>query len=118
MCDFTNVPILWFKTGPLVFLNVFLADIDDCAVQPCYNGGTCIDAVNDYTCICAVGYTGKNCIVSRNSVDVSKIILYKYFSLVNGLPEANCSLCIKTVIFFTAGVLCLEKFQTNTLVFK
>ena len=75
MCDFTNFPMLWLKTDPLVFF-VFLADIDDCADQPCHNGGTCIDGVNDYTCVCAVGYTGKNCIVGRNSVDVSKIILY------------------------------------------
>ena len=67
---------------------VLLADIDDCAVQPCLNGGTCIDAVNDYTCICAVGYTGKNCSVGRNSMDVSKIILYYMYSFINGLPEA------------------------------
>lgn len=39
----------------------FFLDIDDCAGQPCLNGGTCIDRLNDYTCICAVGYHGKNC---------------------------------------------------------
>ena len=55
------------------FLFVFTADIDDCAVQPCLNGGTCIDAVNDYTCNCAVGYTGKNCSVGKNSMAMSKV---------------------------------------------
>ena len=38
-----------------------LSDIDDCADQPCQNGGNCIDAVNDFTCNCAAGYSGKNC---------------------------------------------------------
>ena len=38
-----------------------LSDTDDCANRPCENGGTCIDAVDDYTCNCTAGYTGKNC---------------------------------------------------------
>ncbi|KAI4904567.1 hypothetical protein NFI96_019006 [Prochilodus magdalenae] len=28
---------------------------------PCQNGGTCQDGLNDYTCTCPPGYTGKNC---------------------------------------------------------
>ena len=51
-----------------IFFFVLTADIDDCAVQPCLNGGTCIDAVNDYSCNCVDGYTGKNCSVGKNSV--------------------------------------------------
>ena len=35
--------------------------MDNCANAPCANGGTCMDAVNDYTCKCAPGYTGKDC---------------------------------------------------------
>ena len=49
------------------FIFVFTADIDDCVDQPCQNGGTCMDEVNDYNCICADGYTGKNCSISKNS---------------------------------------------------
>ena len=40
---------------------VILSDIDDCANQPCQNGANCTDAVNDFTCNCAAGYSGKNC---------------------------------------------------------
>ena len=54
---------------------VFTVDIDDCAVQPCLNRGTCIDAVNDYTCLCVDGYTGKNCSVGKNSVSVSDSVM-------------------------------------------
>ena len=45
---------------------LFSADIDNCVDQPCLNGGTCIDSVNDFTCVCAVGYTGKNCSIGKN----------------------------------------------------
>ena len=55
---------------------LFLADIEDCVDQPCLNGGTCIDAVNDYTCICVNGYTGKNCSVGKNKASV--LILSNY----------------------------------------
>ena len=36
-------------------------DVDDCAGDPCQNGGTCIDGVNAYTCTCATGFEGTNC---------------------------------------------------------
>ncbi|KAJ0180839.1 hypothetical protein K1T71_002924 [Dendrolimus kikuchii] len=36
-------------------------NIDECAPQPCRNGGTCLDAINDYHCNCYPAYTGKNC---------------------------------------------------------
>ena len=54
---------------------VILADIDDCANQPCQNGGNCTDAVNDYTCNCAAGYSGKKCSVGEDKFHCL-IILY------------------------------------------
>ncbi|XP_030845526.1 protein crumbs homolog 2-like [Strongylocentrotus purpuratus] len=36
-------------------------DIDECASQPCLNGGTCTDGVNSYSCSCATRYSGMNC---------------------------------------------------------
>lgn len=35
--------------------------VDDCAPNPCLNGGTCADGVNTFTCTCAAGYTGTTC---------------------------------------------------------
>ena len=46
-----------------------LADINDCADQPCQNGGNCTDAVNNYTCNCVAGYSGKNCSVGEYKFD-------------------------------------------------
>ncbi|XP_053395980.1 fibropellin-1-like [Mercenaria mercenaria] len=36
-------------------------DIDDCSPNPCQNGATCVDQVNNYTCTCNLGYTGRDC---------------------------------------------------------
>ena len=57
--------MLWFKTDTLV-CSLYIADIDDCVGQPCQNGATCIDAVNNYTCNCVDGYTGRNCSIGKN----------------------------------------------------
>ena len=36
-----------------------------CHSEPCQNGGSCTAGVNDYTCNCVAGFTGKNCSVSE-----------------------------------------------------
>lgn len=38
-----------------------LADINDCSKNPCHNGGTCRDLVNDFFCECKNGWKGKTC---------------------------------------------------------
>ena len=36
-------------------------DIDECATDPCDNDATCINEINDFTCICQAGFTGRQC---------------------------------------------------------
>ena len=33
-------------------------NIDDCIGQPCENGATCIDGIQDFKCECANGFEG------------------------------------------------------------
>lgn len=39
----------------------FFIDSDDCTPNPCVNGGSCTDQVNNYLCQCPPGYNGVNC---------------------------------------------------------
>jgi len=47
-------------------MNIHLADIDECASNPCRNGGTCIDHVYYYTCMCPGDFGGTNCDIGKH----------------------------------------------------
>ena len=34
---------------------------DDCTEGTCLNGGTCVDGVRDFECVCLEDFTGRNC---------------------------------------------------------
>ena len=36
-------------------------DVDDCQNGPCLNGGTCLDRLNDFHCICPRQFGGRRC---------------------------------------------------------
>jgi len=39
-------------------------NVDDCVNHMCQNGGTCVDGVSGYSCLCPSDYSGKFCEVS------------------------------------------------------
>lgn len=49
--------------GVRACVNIFCAsrftDIDDCLPNPCHNNGVCLDGDGQFTCKCAIGWTGK-----------------------------------------------------------
>uniref|UniRef100_A0A8C6P6F5 Neurogenic locus notch homolog protein 1 n=1 Tax=Nothobranchius furzeri TaxID=105023 RepID=A0A8C6P6F5_NOTFU len=49
-------------TSPLLTLGTMCnINIDECATNPCQNGGTCIDGINSFTCGVFLCVTGENC---------------------------------------------------------
>lgn len=51
----SNIAFPW-----ITFLS-FPSDINECASSPCLNGGTCVDEVNQFSCVCAKGWAGATC---------------------------------------------------------
>ncbi|NXK96736.1 NCAN protein, partial [Formicarius rufipectus] len=60
------------------------ADIDDCLSSPCQNGGTCIDEVNSFVCLCLPSYGGSRCEKDTEGCDHNwhkfQGHCYRYFS--------------------------------------
>jgi len=42
-------------------VRVWRVEMDECASDPCQNGGTCVDLINGYQCRCTDQFTGVNC---------------------------------------------------------
>ncbi|KAK6304960.1 hypothetical protein J4Q44_G00237400 [Coregonus suidteri] len=42
-------------------------EIDECESNPCRNGGSCIDRLNRFWCVCLHGYSGPFCDTSKQS---------------------------------------------------
>ncbi|XP_067894478.1 fibulin-7-like [Heterodontus francisci] len=45
----------------------FCKNVNECASNPCLNGGICVDDVNRYACLCRAGWGGYNCHLTLNS---------------------------------------------------
>ena len=95
--------------------NLNISDIDDCANNPCQNGATCRDQVNNYTCTCADGYTGTNC---NSSMLYNNFIPLRYLSVTqtkthmknNNIQRLHCHL-LYTVL---QDYVLIKKLITNT----
>lgn len=51
-------------------LILFSADINECSVNRCKNGGTCENTPGSFVCRCPPGWTGQHCEFGTNAVSV------------------------------------------------
>ena len=57
-----------------IYMLLIFSEVDECASEPCFNGGLCVDAVNEYQCDCLDGYDGINCQTGKwNNLTIEKI---------------------------------------------
>ena len=49
-------------------LKSLFVDINECASNPCQNGGSCTDQINGYVCHCVDGYLGINCETGNHAI--------------------------------------------------
>ena len=52
-----------------------LSDIDDCQGSPCHTDATCLDHVNNFTCVCQPGFTGQLCDQGKSEVRMANHVL-------------------------------------------
>ncbi|XP_050009984.1 aggrecan core protein [Alexandromys fortis] len=45
------------------------ADIDECLSSPCLNGATCVDAIENFTCLCLPSYGGDLCEIDQEQCE-------------------------------------------------
>lgn len=45
----------------MCFFSIFLLDVDECKLVFCNNGGICENDVENFMCICFVGFIGMFC---------------------------------------------------------
>lgn len=49
-------------------------NIDECAGDPCHNGGTCQDGINGFSCRCPEGYHDPTCLSEVDECDSNPCI--------------------------------------------
>ena len=51
-------------------------NIDECASYPCSNGGTCVDGIYSYACVCPAGYRGQCKDLVNNILEIAQEIQF------------------------------------------
>ncbi|XP_077580788.1 cadherin EGF LAG seven-pass G-type receptor 2-like [Stigmatopora nigra] len=65
-------------------------DVDECASEPCMNGGFCLNYVDRFECACELNYSGVHC-----QMDVSDFYIYVFLGLWQNLFQLMSYLIIR-----------------------
>ncbi|XP_061550448.1 protein crumbs homolog 1-like [Phycodurus eques] len=65
-------------------------DVDECASDPCMNGGFCLNYINRFECVCDLNYSGIHC-----QIDISDFYIYVFLGLWQNLFQLASYLIIR-----------------------
>ncbi|KAM9790328.1 protein crumbs homolog 1-like [Syngnathus typhle] len=65
-------------------------DMDECASDPCLNGGFCLNYINRFECVCDLNYSGIYC-----QIDISDFYIYVFLGLWQNLFQLVSYLIIR-----------------------
>ena len=65
-------------------------NINECARNPCQNGGTCNDLIGTYSCTCPPGFAGMNCQININECHLRNRCMHGS-TCVDGINSYSCT---------------------------
>ena len=66
------------------------SDVNNCAQNPCFNGGVCIDGPNWYRCKCKPGFAGVDCLININECSSSPCVPSIGAKCIDGINGYKC----------------------------
>lgn len=64
ICEGKTIHFGYKKVNKCITRILLYAEVNECASNPCQNGGSCSDFVGRYSCSCVQGYSGYSCEIS------------------------------------------------------
>ena len=82
-----RVRLSWHYLCPLTSNPRCETEVDECSSSPCLNGGSCVDRLNRFLCLCPAGFSGSHC---ETSVCITLFSPHFLFLVAKGICRILC----------------------------